>query len=71
MIVISFSLFIFWQSIQDLQEIGISIDWKKIMKDIVIRNMQDLMFYNGVNIKFDEIAGEIEDQTVEEWSCDD
>ena len=54
------------QSIQDLQEIGISIDWKKIMKDIVIRNMQDLMFYNGVNMKFDEIAGEIEDQTVEE-----
>ena len=46
---------------EDLKEIGVEINWKKIVRDIVIRNMQDIMFYNGVNQQYDEI--EYEDET--------
>ena len=44
-----------------LKEIGVEINWEKIVRDIVIRNMQDIMFFNGVNKHYDEI--EYEDET--------
>ena len=46
------------QSVEDLKEIGIEINWKKLIKDIVIRNMQDLLYYNGVNMSFEDMIGD-------------
>ena len=46
------------QSVEDLKEIGIEINWKKLIKDIVIRNMQDLLYYNGVNMSFQDMIGD-------------
>ena len=34
-------------SVLDLQKEQIHINWTKIVKDMVIRNMQDIMRYNG------------------------
>ena len=48
---------------EDLKEIEIEIDWHRVIKDIVIRNMQDLMFYNGVNMDFKDIVGSLSDGT--------
>ena len=30
----------------------------KKKKDIVIRNMQDLLYYNGVNMSFEDMIGD-------------
>ena len=46
------------QSVEDLKEIDIEINWKKVIKDIVIINMQDVMFYNGVNMDFKDVVND-------------
>ena len=48
------------QSVEDLKEIDIEINWKKVIKDIIIiiRNMQDVMFYNGVNMDFKDVVND-------------
>ena len=32
----------------------INIDWTKIGRNILARNMQDLMYFNGMNVELDE-----------------
>ena len=46
------------QSVEDQKENYIEINWKKVIKDIVIRNMQDVMFYNGVNMDFKDVVND-------------
>ena len=57
-VIISIHGLIHKQSVTDLKEIGIEINWKKLIKDIVIRNMQDLLYYNGVNMSFEDMIGD-------------
>ena len=45
-----------------LKEIGVEINWEKIVRDILIRNMQDIMFFNGVNKHYDEIEQQNQNQ---------
>ena len=41
------------------------IDWRTVIRNIVVRNMKDIMFYNGVNVSLEE-EGEEEEQTESE-----
>ena len=65
-VIISINGLINKHSVEDLKQIDITINWKKVVRDIVIRNMQDLMYYNGTNMEADDIVTETEEQ-----QCDD
>ena len=57
-VIISINGLINKHSVEDLKEINISINWEKVVRDIVIRNMQDTMYYNGINMEASEIMVE-------------
>ena len=51
------------ETIKQLKRYQINIDWNKVVRDIVVRNMQDLMFYNGVSIEEETDISDVQENT--------